>query len=129
MLREAASVQYLREFISRASAVADLPYLRRAGRARGIGYPRSAVAIAHHDVETVALLLEACHQRPVKRAAARQLDAHRIDEAAVDQDFVMDVRAGRHAGRSDEADDLALPHPLAGLQACLLYTSPSPRDS
>src|SRR5882672_11745915 len=29
----------------------------------------------------------------------------------------MDVGSGGHAGRSDEADDLALPYPLAGLEA------------
>src|SRR5690606_41705528 len=46
--------------------------------------------------------------RSLQRAAARQLHAHRVDEAAVDQDLVMHVRARRHAGRADEADDLAL---------------------
>src|SRR6185295_10880446 len=52
-----------------------------------------------------------------QRAAARQLDAHRVDEAAVDEDFVVDVGTGRHAGRADEADHLALAHALAGLHA------------
>src|SRR6185436_3751037 len=52
-----------------------------------------------------------------QRAAARQLDAHGIDEAAVDQDFVVDVGAGRQARRTDEADDLALADALAGLAA------------
>src|ERR1700716_4376924 len=97
------------------SAIADLPYLRRAGGARRIGYPRGIAAIAHLGVEPIALFLERGHQRPVERAAARQLDAHRIDEAGVDQDFVMDVRSGGHAGRADEADDLALPYPLCGV--------------
>src|SRR4051794_20062388 len=81
------------------SAVADLPRGRCAGGTRGIGYPRSTAAIAHLGVEAIALFLECGHQRPVERTAARQLDAHRIDEAAVDQDFVMDVRSGGHAGR------------------------------
>src|SRR3982074_430901 len=73
------------------SAVADLPHLRRAGGTCGIGYAGSTAAVAHHGVETIALLLEARHQRAVERAATRQLDAHRIDEAAVDQNFVMDL--------------------------------------
>ena len=68
-------------------------------------------------VEPVAFLLEARQHRAFQRAAARQFHAHRIDEAAVDQNFVVDVRAGRLAGRADEADHLALPHLLAGLHA------------
>ena len=52
----------------------------------------------------------------VEHAAARQLDAHRIDEAAVDQDLVVHVRAGREAGRADIADHLALAHARAGLR-------------
>jgi len=55
-------------------------------------------AIVHHAVEPVALLLEAREQGAVKRASARQLHAHRVDEAAVDQNFVMDVGAGGEAG-------------------------------
>src|SRR6266436_7904006 len=104
------------EGASEASAIADLPYLRRANRARGIGYAGSGAAIADHGIETIALFLEARDQRAVERAAARQLDAHRIDEAAVDQNFIMDVGAGRLPGRADETDHLALPHPFAGLQ-------------
>src|SRR3954452_2303678 len=99
------------------SAVAALPRLRRSRGARGVGNPRQGAAVVHHGVEPVALLLEAGHQRALERAAARQLDAHRIDEAAVDQDFVMHMRASRHAGRADETDHLALPHALAGLHA------------
>src|SRR6185437_12826069 len=57
------------------------------------------------------------HHRAFERAAARQLDTHRVDEAAVDQDFVVNMGAGRHARRSDEADHLALSHALAGLHA------------
>src|SRR5690606_14405298 len=37
-----------------------------------------------------------------------QLDAERVDQIAVDEDFEMQVRAGRLAGRADIADDLAL---------------------
>src|ERR1700704_804047 len=96
------------------SAIADLP---PTGRARGIGYACRAAAVVHHGIETIALLLEARHQRSVKRAAARQLDAHRVDETSVDQNFVVNVGARRLAGRTDKADHLALPHPLAGLHA------------
>src|SRR5260370_31623465 len=95
------------------SAVGDLPY---PGAAGGMGDVRAA-AIIHHCIETIAFLLEVRHQRPVERAPARQFDAHRIDEAAVDQDLVVDVGAGRLSGGADEADHLALPHPLAGLHA------------
>ena len=65
----------------------------------------------------VALLLEARQHRAFQLAPARQLDAHRIDEAAVDADLVMHVRAGRQAGRADEADHLALAHVLAFVDA------------
>src|SRR5262249_8504485 len=64
-----------------------------------------------------ALLRNPRYHRPSERAAARQFDADGVDEAAVDEDFVVDVRAGRLAGRADEADHLALPHLLAGLHA------------
>src|ERR1700722_16030111 len=94
-------------------AIADLPYAAGAG---GIGDTgAAAVAIVHLGIEAVAFLLEACHQRSVERTAARQLDAHRIDEAAVDQDFVVDVGAGRLSSRADEADHLALANPFADL--------------
>ena len=61
-------------------------------------------------------LLEARQHRAVEHAAARQLHAQRIDEAAVDQDLVVHVRAGREAGRADIADHLALAHARAGLR-------------
>src|SRR5258708_14183858 len=108
------SVQYRGYFIPGILAIAGLPHTGGAG---GIRYARRAAAVVHHGIETIALFLEACHQRSLERAAARQLDAHRIDETPVDQNFIMDVGAGRHAGRSDEADHLALAHPLAGLHA------------
>src|SRR5260370_14734815 len=101
-------------FIPGILAIAGLP---RTGGAGGIRYPRRAAAVVHHGIETVALFLETRHQWSLERAASRQLDAHRIDETAVDQNFIMDVGAGRHARRSDEADHLALPHPLARLHA------------
>ncbi len=54
---------------------------------------------------------------PVEFAAARQLDAHRVDKAAVDANFVVHVRAGRQTGGADEADHLALAHALAVIDA------------
>src|SRR5713101_7840709 len=98
------------------SAIADLAH-RRTGRAGGLGDARPAAAIAHLGIEAIAFLLEACHDRSLERAAARQFDAHRVDEPAVDQNFVVDVGAGRLPGRTDEADHLALPHPLADFHA------------
>src|SRR4029077_10985500 len=50
-------------------------------------------------------------------AAAWQLDAHRIDEASVDQNFIVQVRASGQAGRTDKADHLALPHAHAFVDA------------
>ena len=85
------------------------------GRRRARGHARR---LARHDaVEPLALLLEARQHRAFQHAAARQLDAHRIDEAAVDQDLVVHMRAGRKAGRADEADHLALPHARAFVDA------------
>src|SRR6266700_659162 len=52
----------------------------------------------HHVVEPIALVLEAGEQRAFEHPAARQPDAHRIDEAAVDQYLVVQVGAGRKAG-------------------------------
>src|SRR3546814_17195040 len=48
----------------------------------------------------------------LKLRAAGELDRARIDGASVAVKLVMQVRAGRHAGRSDIADDLALLDPL-----------------
>ena len=52
---------------------------------RASGTPRAAGAPVHHACRAVAFLIEARQQPPFEHAAARQLDAHRIDEAAVDQ--------------------------------------------
>src|SRR5262245_35532248 len=71
----------------------------------------NARRLAGHDaVEPLAFLFEASEHRALENAAARQLDAHRVNEAAVDQDLVVQVRACREAGRADKADHLALPH-------------------
>ena len=78
---------------------------------RRVRHPRR---LTRHDaVETLAFLLERGERRTRQFAAARQLDAHRIDEAAVDTNFEMHVRAGRKAGRADEPNHLALPHARA----------------
>ena len=34
----------------------------------------------------------------VELAGARQLDLHRVDEMAIDKNFVMEMRAGREPG-------------------------------
>ena len=91
-----------------------------AGGAGGIGYARRAATGAHHGIETIALFLEIRQHRSFKRAAAGQLDADRIDEASVDQNFVVNVGARRLSGRTDKADYLTLPHPLAHLRAFVL---------
>src|SRR5215475_8739010 len=88
----------------RSSAIADLQ--RAAGGVRDPG--DAAGAAVHHRIQPVALLLEASQHRAFQRTAARQFHAHRVDEAAVDQDFVVDVWAGRQAAGTDEADHLPL---------------------
>src|SRR6185436_5600950 len=104
-------IQRLR--FSDSGSTAHLARLRRS--ASGLGDTGRTAAVVHLDIESVALFFEARHHRALERAAARQFHAHRVDEAAVDQDFVVDVGAGRHARRPDEADYLALAHALAGL--------------
>src|SRR6185369_13088919 len=98
-----------------AASAAHLARLRRG--AGSFGDAGGTAAVVHLGIEAVALFFEARHHGAFERAAARQLDTHRVDEAAVDQDFIVDVGAGRHAGRSDEADHLALAHALARLHA------------
>src|SRR4051794_12677079 len=81
-------------------------------------HPRLRAGLAaHHPFDAVAFALKASEDRAFEHAAARQADAHRIDKAAVDDDLVVHVRAGREAGRADEADHLALAHFLARLDA------------
>src|SRR5205814_8593834 len=92
-------------------------YRGRAGGAGGIGDARGVAAIVHLGVEAIAFFLEARHHGALERATARQLDTHRVDETAVDQNFIVDVGAGRHARRSDEADHLSLAYALARFHA------------
>ena len=52
--------------------------------------------------------LKATEHLAVELARARELDRHRVDEIAVDDDFVVEVRAGREARLAEIADHLAL---------------------
>ena len=65
-------------------------------------------------VDPFSFLPELGEHRPVELARARQLDRHRVDEVAVDDDFVVQMRAGREAGLAKVADDLALRDAHAG---------------
>src|SRR3546814_19052402 len=58
--------------------------------------------------------LECAEVTARKRGAAGELDRARSDSSAVTVEFVMEVRASGHAGRSDIADHLALGDALAG---------------
>ena len=74
--------------------------------------------LARHDaVEPLALLLEARQHRAFEHAAARQLDAHRIDEAAVDAGF-RSARASRSTGRSSRRSRSPGPAARACLRRC-----------
>src|SRR6185503_2136068 len=69
-----------------------------------------------YRVELLARFLEHRERGPVEHAPARQFDRHRVYEAIVDEDLEMHVRTGRQAGRTDEADDLALAHAAADIE-------------
>src|SRR5215469_12900967 len=73
--------------------------------------------VREHGVELIALVIEYCQRGAGKHAAARQFDRHRIDEAIVDDYFEMHMRAGGEAGGADKADDLALAHVAADIEA------------
>src|SRR5262249_20039916 len=85
-----------------------------------ISLPRGDAAgrgAREHGVELIALVIEHRQRRAGEHAAARQFDRHRIDEAIVDDDFEMYMRAGGQAGRADKADDLALAHVAADVES------------
>ncbi len=69
--------------------------------------------LRQQPVDALAFVLEGGQQAAVQLAGARQLDLHRIDEMAVDQDFVVKMRAGREPGLAEVADHLALANPCA----------------
>src|SRR5690606_35629818 len=50
-------------------------------------------------IDAAALLLEAGQMLALQRLSARQADLHRVDLGAVDDQLVMQVGAGRQAGR------------------------------
>ena len=82
------------------------------------------------DGEIVVLIVD---DEPEVRALARvvlEVSGHpvRVVEAAHLQ---HDAGQGSHLGFvvDDQDDDLAIGHPGRSTGACLLYTSPSPRDS
>ena len=61
------------------------------------GLPRCQAAGGHareDGVELLAVVIERGEQCAGQNAAARQFDSHRIDEAVVDDDFEMHMRAG-----------------------------------
>src|SRR5262249_60658523 len=74
--------------------------------------------LRHEAVDALALPVKIREHLAVERTTARELDAHRINEAAVDENLVMHMGAGRWAGGSNEADDLPLAHARA-----LLHTA------
>src|SRR5262249_55529367 len=59
---------------------------------------------------------EALQVLALQLLACRQLDALRVDLAAVDQHLEMQMRAGRLAGHADIGDDLALAHAAADME-------------
>src|SRR3954466_13525154 len=87
--------------------------VRRCWRCHPGGRASRGRSPGDHVVEPVTLLLETCQQRAFEHPATRQLDLHRIDKAAVDQDLIMQMRTGRRAGWADIADPLSLPYLLA----------------
>src|SRR4029079_6552233 len=88
--------------------LAQLVRLRHAARHR---------VHLHQPFDAVALSLELGELSAGELQAPRHLDGHRVDEGAVDQDLEVTMRPRRKPGRSDEADDLALLHADAGLDA------------
>src|SRR5579875_642442 len=82
---------------------------------------RPAILLARRDpvhirgfqkktIDTVTLALEIGEHAAVEFAGAGKLDPHRINEMAVHQDLVMEVRPRRETRLAEIADNLALPH-------------------
>ena len=82
-----------------------------AARRRWAGGVGGACGLLHRDSSILlALALELGQHAALEFAAARQrIPSDR--RSAVDHDFVVEVRAGREAGRAEIADHLALAHP------------------
>ena len=79
--------------------------MRRSIRARHF---LRLIVIPQQRVDSVALAFEVCEGRALQHFADGQADAHGVDFAAVDDQLIVQVRAGREAGGADIADDLAL---------------------
>src|SRR5690606_9268483 len=84
------------------------PGSRRSGRSLVDRSYRHRLGVALHQVADLRDgLAERGFVLGAQRLVARQLHAEWIDEAAIDLDLEMQVRAGRVAGRADIADELA----------------------
>src|SRR5208283_4273711 len=59
-------------------------------------------------VDPVALAPEGRQHLAVELARTSEFDRHRVNEVAVDDDFVVEVRSGREASLPEVADNLAL---------------------
>ena len=84
---------------------------RRAGAGRGRGVARYAARSLDRS--------RASRRAQLPSRDARAQEFLRIDRLAVDARLVMQMRAGRAAGRADLADGLADPHRLADLDVDL----------
>src|SRR5688572_3555043 len=71
----------------------------------------------HQLVDTRHLLPELREHTAIELPAARDMQLEGIGEATVDQHFIMKMRACRHAGGTDIADQVALAHLRAGFNA------------
>ena len=73
--------------------------------------------VAEEVVDALAFVLEGGEEIVLKHAPLRQADAERVDGFVVHPDLEVDMGSGRHSGRADIADDLALVHVHARLDA------------
>ena len=84
-------------------------------RSRGNGRRRKLLRhcrgggrLGHKLIDAVALPLERSKHPAVELPRAGQLDRHRVDEIAVDDHLVVEVRAGRQSRITEIAYSLAL---------------------
>ena len=94
---------------SRGRAQLSLAVVPARSRNRLLGsHRRSRGRLRHQPVDPVALALESSEHLAVELARARELDRHRVDEVAVDDHFVMEMRPGGQSRLAEIADHLAL---------------------